>query len=262
VIENPERPARDDVLDPATFGRPVADMVIRRYASTDDLLDDTYDKPLEDLRGQMVALQRDLNRPHALYMHNGEALDQWWMGCRAGGLAGGLFRPNYYPPTTQSPPDSYVRLAASAWLTWGPMLTYDAPPTDIPDVPPGSLAGPRIVIPGLYQIDIAAVVWRLVGPVPITSLKANAIAAPNPNFPGLYRTIGEGSNGTPDSPDPGWSYRSTCSCVVELQRDDWVGWQLPRDPVGSWEVQPAPFGNSAQIGYSRGLFSLDLLVPF
>jgi hypothetical protein len=261
-MDNPTRPTREETLDPATFGRPVADMAIRRYTSADDLLDDTYDKPLEDLRGQMVALRRDVTRPHTLYMHNGEALDQWWTGCRAGGLAGARFFPNYYPPHTQSPPNGYVTWAASAWLTWGPMLTYDAPPTDIPDVPPGALAGPRIVIPGLYQIDMAAVVWRLEGPTPINELKANAIVAPNPGFVGLYRTVAEGSGGTPDSPDPGWAYRSTLSCVVALERDDWVGIQLARFPSNSWEVRPAPYGNSAQIGYSRGVFSLDLLVPF
>jgi hypothetical protein len=259
VIENPARPQREDVLDPATFGRPVADMVIRRYASPDELLDDTYDKPLADLRGQMATLTRADSGIHTLYMHNGDTLDEWWNGCRAGGLAGATFRPAYYPPDWAPQRDGFLTFAEHMVTTWGPILTYPGRPGEIPAGV--GLAGARIVIPGLYQVEYAGALWRMAGGSSPQTVKAVALAGPNPDFTGLYRQVGDGSNGTPDSPDYSWSYRSTVSCVAALQRDEWVGigfrWEpaLPR-------VQPAPFSNSAQIGFANGLFSLDLLAPF
>jgi hypothetical protein len=253
VTPNPERPSRGEILDPAAFGRPSADTIIRRFTSPAERDADLAGKTPDELMGQAVSLRSPNAGVHTLAMHEGIAANPW-RGCRAGGYAAARFTPRTYAAGEAVVESLYVEMASAPGASFpvGAMTIWAVGT---------NFAGPRIVVPGRYQIDVAMGIWRLQNSAPIAHARVAVFAGPDPRFPGLLRFVGNGSSGSPDSPDYAWSRRSTLSVVTDLDYDECVIVRLPCDPAAAAGglVQPAP--NPATPGLALGTFSVELLAP-
>jgi hypothetical protein len=259
MIDPPVRPARGEVLDPATFGRPAADTVIRRYSTAAERDADVAGIPLDELAGQVTTLTAGV-APRS-DMHDGSA----WRPTRVGSKAWALFRARVYPQSEFADPNRYVELAPEPNAVAVGNIGIRPSPTGGP-----YLMGPEIRITGRYLIEMTGTMWRHEFSTGLYGAWIQAIAGHDPFYdPFASRVVGEGGTGTPDwfRIDPQaytWSYRSHLATVAELAAGEAVGMRYvcqpdPSAPLGGY-VRPAGEGIVIP-GVGLGIFSIALLAP-